>query len=334
MIATVPLSGFFRALADPVRLRILHLLHVEELTVSELVRILDLPQSSVSRHLKVLRDAGLVSDRPLGAASFYRAVLEADGPTTGLRDALAATFSPDELSPADRDALARVLASRSDDAANFFDRVGAHWDALREECFGPTFHLEAFIHLLPREWTVADLGSGTGYLLPPLANHFRRVIGVDASAQMVTLAQRRVRDAGVANAEVRMGELNCLPIADAEVDLALLVLMLHHVADVGGALREVARIVRPSGRVLIVELHPHENELFRVRMADRRPGIAPAALQAWLAEAGFGDFETWNYPANPRPEHELTPIPSLYGVVARLKEVCTHERATRSEKEK
>jgi ArsR family transcriptional regulator len=312
-----PLSFLFRALGDPVRLRLVHLLAVEELSVGELVRILDLPQSSVSRHLSVLREQGLLSSRPAGPATYYRTNLEAEvgNGETALRDALSELLQSAELAPADQRALEKVLAAREASGAEFFDRIGLRWDSLREECFGPTFHLEAFISLLSPAWTVADLGTGTGYLLPVLARHFKRVIGIDNSAAMIDLARKRVEDAGL-TAELREGNLEKLPLADGEVDLAIAILMLHHLHDVPAALEEVRRVLKPGGKLLVVEIHEHQNEAFRVRMADRRAGVAPGQLASWLEEAGLEQVSSSPLSASVHADHELSPMPQLYVTIA------------------
>jgi ArsR family transcriptional regulator len=325
MIKPLAISTFFKALADPTRLRILHVLNCEELTVSELVRIFDMPQSSVSRHLKVLREAGLVSDRAAGPATFYRATLapEPNAFDAPLRRDLLALLAAEHLSPGLRQSLERVLALRAGDNASFFDRMAAHWDALREDCFGPTFHLETLLHLLPKEWTVADLGTGTGYLLPVLARHFRRIVAVDSSRGMLELARRRVAELKLDNVALREGDLAELPLEAGEVDLALLVLILHHLADIRPAVFELGRSLAPTGQALVLEYYPYENETFRRQMGDRRAGIAPDLLRAWLAEAGFEEFELWDVSTPPRPDHDLAPLPRLYCLIARKRKVCS-----------
>lgn len=313
-----PLSSFFKALGEPTRLRLLHLLNIEELSVGELVRIIEMPQSTVSRHLKFLKEQGLISDRHVGAATFYRTRLEADFGTgeADLRDAVRHMLSEDQLPPADRQSLARTLAAREIRSDHFFNRLGHRWDALRESAFGPTFHLEALVHLLPRELDVADLGTGTGFLLPLLGEHFRRVVAVDMSERMLELARDRVAETGLANIDFRLGELLDLPIQPAEIDLALAFLLLHHVDRIDVALEQIFTALRPGGRLLMVEIHPHHNERFRTHMGDRRPGLPPEHLEDLLARAGFNNFYRWDYPYTAHPEHELTPLPRLYGIVA------------------
>jgi ArsR family transcriptional regulator len=321
MMDLASLSSQFKAIGDPYRLRILQLLAREELSVGELVRILELPQSTVSRQLKPLKEQGLVADRPVGSATYYQVPPAVEGVepsdrSVAMRDVLMRLLRESPLAPGDQGRLDRVVALR-EGGEEFFDRIGLRWDAMREECFGAAFHLEAFLGLLSRGWTVADLGTGTGYLLPPLGRHFVRAIGVDVNRPMLDLARRRVEEAGLANVELREGALERLPIADGEIDLAVCLLMLHHLEDVAAALREIARALKPGGKILIVELERHDNERFRVGMADRRPGIEPGQLRGWLAESGFADPEAWSYPPANRPDHELAPIPALYGMSAR-----------------
>ena len=136
------------------------------------------------------------------------------------------------------------------------------------------------------------------------------------SQPMLDMAHRRVHEAALRNIELRLGKLEALPLAAQEVDLALALLLLHHLTDVAGVLRAVARALRHGGRLLLVEVHPHDNERFRARMADRRRGIDPDQMRAWLTDAGLEPVHRWDFDHVEHPEHELAPLPRLYGLIA------------------
>lgn len=276
-----------RALGDEVRQSIVRLLIKEELSVNELVEILKLPQSTVSRQLKVLRDADWLADRRIGTATMYRTAAQA---TTGdVRQVLLAWLEAQPLAKPMAARLERVLQRRRDESTGFFDRLGSRWDQLRESAFGNAFAFEAMLGLLPREWTVADIGTGTGFLLPSLAARFKRVIAVDGSNEMLGCARRRSEDAGATNVEFQQGDLGKLPIADGACDAAIACLVLHHLAKPADALAELQRILRPGGRALIVEQRAHENQDFYETMQDLWWGFDAAALAEQMAVAGFED---------------------------------------------
>jgi ArsR family transcriptional regulator len=277
----------FRALAERTRRQLLRLLLNDELNVSELVEVLAQPQSTISRHLKVLRQAGLVSDRRNGTTVLYSAApaSSSGGP---LRQALTAWLGQQPLPRAVRTRLERVLQKRRDHALGFFDRLGSRWDELRSAAFGETFALEAFLTLLPAAWTVADLGAGTGFLLPTLAGHFRRVIAVEPAPAMLHCARQRVAGRGARNVSFHQGELQRLPLRGKVCDLAIACLVLHHLADPATALSEMHRILRPRGRLLVVEQQVHENQAFHEMMQDRWRGFEPAGLTRQISAAGFG----------------------------------------------
>jgi len=305
----------FRALGDRTRQRLLALLNLQELSVSELVSVLEQPQSTVSRHLRILREAGLIGDRREGATVMYhlatastnttkaRSLVESNGPAdhlpeaangrdSQLTDRLVEWVGDQELPVALRARLGNVLESRGDRSRRFFDRIGRQWDSLREESFGPCFHLEAFFSLLPADWTVLDAGSGTGYLLPPLARRFARVIAVEPADNMRTIAQRRVQESGFNHVEFQSGELAELPLDNGSVDLALAVLVLHHVPSPSDALRELCRVLRGDGRLLLVEQQAHDNVAFRDRMQDQWWGFEPEPLSTMARMCGFVDIQS------------------------------------------
>ena len=280
----------FKAMADGTRQRTLGVLRRHELSVSELVEVLDQPQSTVSRHLKILRDAGLIHDRRDGNTVLYSVPAPThNGAGYQLSARLLEWVAEQRLAASIESRLDAVIRRRGDMSRRFFDRIGRQWDALREESFGSSFHLEAFIALLPGEWTVVDVGTGTGYLLPALAQHFQRVIGVEPVDSMLEAARHRIEHHGIDNVALRSGELAQLPLGEAAVDLAIAVLVLHHVPAPRDALNELHRVVRAGGRILIVEQIAHQNEAFRDRMQDRWWGFDPSEFGGLLESVGFGE---------------------------------------------
>jgi len=272
-------------LADPTRLRLLHLLERQELGVAELCQVLRLPQSTVSRHLKVLSDQRWLALRRQGPARLYRM---AEGVDAGARRLWRLARAETEGWPAlrqDRLRLERRLAERRGEAASFFAGAAADWDRLRAELYGRSFGLAALLALLPESWVVADLGCGTGALAAALAPQVARVVGVDQSPAMLRAARRRTASLG--NVELRRGALEALPLADRSCDAAVLVLALTYLADPAAAVREAARAVRPGGRLAVVDLVRHDDEAFRRRLGQAGLGFEPEGLVALLAASGW-----------------------------------------------
>ncbi len=277
------LLGWMGGLADLTRLRLLHLLERQELGVVELCDVLRLPQSTVSRHLKVLSEQGWLSSRRHGTQNLY-------GMAEGLEPAarrlwrLARAESAEWVAlRQDELRLERRLRERRSDAETFFAGAAAEWDRLRTELYGAAFGRTALLALLPAEWTVADLGCGTGALAAELAPLVGRVVGVDQSAAMLKAARRRTE--GLANVELRRGALEAVPLDDGSCDAALLVLVLTYVAEPATVLREAARILRPGGRAVVVDLMRHDDEAFRRRMGQSAHGFDPERVRGMLAEA-------------------------------------------------
>ena len=292
---TPAIVGRLADLSDPARLRMLRLLADHELSVGELARALQLPQSTVSRHLKLLHDGGWIMKRQEGTASLYR-LLEADLPAERrelwqLTRAQLAGFPPlDE----DDSRLAGVLAERRTDSRAFFGRVGGEWAELRRELFGGRFTGEALLSLVSPTWTVADLGCGTGDATEHLAPHVRRVIAVDREPAMLEAARRRV--AGFDNVEFRQGSLESLPIDDAALDAALVLLVLHHLEDPDAAILEIARTLRPGGVLLVVDMVAHTREEYRHTMGHRHLGFDAAQVHEWARAAGLADVRLHDHP--------------------------------------
>jgi ArsR family transcriptional regulator len=282
------LLGWMDSLADETRLRLLHLLERHELGVVELCDILQLPQSTVSRHLKVLSDQRWVRSRRLATTHFYRTILDELDPSARKLWLLAreqtaswATLQQDELR------LQRRLREREISSQDFFAGAAGEWDALRKDLYGDDFTTAALLSLLSRDLVVADLGCGSGPVIEMLAPHVKRVIGIDVSPAMLKAAKKRL--ASFANVELKKGDLLQLPIDDATCDAALLLLVLTYVSDVRAALREAARITKPGGRVVIVDLLPHDRDDFRRQLGQVHVGFDPAQLREHLLTAGLTD---------------------------------------------
>lgn len=279
-----------KAMGDATRRRILQLVARQELAVSEIVDCLGQPQSTVSRHLKVLRDAELIQDRRDGTTAFYTtSSVDADenGSPTRLAGHILEWVNEQDLPKPLSDRLASVLDRRQSRSTDFFSRVGHRWDRMRLDSFGDSFHREALFTLLPADWVVADIGTGTGYMLPILARTFRKVIAVDPVPKMIEVARTRCRTHRIKNVAFRRGDMSRLPILNRQADLVLAVLVLHHVPSPEEALSELFRIAKPGGRLLIVEQRSHRLEAFHERMQDRWWGFEPARLVKTVAEAGF-----------------------------------------------
>lgn len=273
-------------LADATRSRMLLLLERQELTVTELCAILQLPQSTVSRHLKTLLDAGWVASRREATSRYYTLAVDDRGPAARrlwalLREQLSATPGADQ----DARRLKGVLSRRQSTSAQFFDSAAGQWDRLRAELFGAASHLQALAALLDDRWTIGDLGCGTGQVTAALAPFVARVIAVDRSGEMLQAAKRRFR--GSQNVDIRRGELEALPIAEAELDAATLLLVLHHLPDPAAALAETARVLKPGGRLMIADMLPHDHEEYRQQMGHVWLGFGEDQMRKMLMAAGF-----------------------------------------------
>ncbi len=281
-----PILDHMAALADPIRCRILLPLERHELTVNEICSILQLPQSTVSRHLKTLADDGWVVSRRDGTSRFYGMVVEdldagAQRLWPLIREQIAGTNGAEQ----DERRLKSVLARRRSKSEEFFASASGQWDHLRTEMFGDRFHLHALLALLDPAITVGDLGCGTGQVSELIAPHVARVIAVDGSTDMVQAARKRLKS--LHQIEVRRGDMEALPIDDAELDAALLTLVLHHVPEPARALAEVHRVLKSGGRVLIVDMLPHDRVEYQQQMGHVWLGFSEKTMKKYLEAAGF-----------------------------------------------
>ena len=286
------------ALSDVIRCRMLLVLERQELAVSELCTVLQMPQSTVSRHLKTLGDERWVVSRADGSSRLYTMVterLEAAEKRlwTLVRDQVAS--SPAATQDAQR--LRSVLAQRRSKSQEFFSSAAGQWDRMRGEMFGQRADLISMLALLDPDWVVGDLGCGTGQLTAMLAPFVGSVIAVDDSTAMLAAARRRM--SGIANVSLERGRLESLPISDASLDAAVSFLVLHYVEDPLLALREARRVLRPGGRLLITDMTPHDRDEYRRTMGHLWQGFSSEQISEWLEAAGFRAVRYQQLPADP-----------------------------------
>ena len=272
-------------LADTTRCRLLAALERQELTVGELALALQLPQSTVSRHLKILADQAWVASRAEGASRWYRRNPLLDADMLGLWELVGGAMADTAAALQDAARVEAVIASRRTVTQTFFATASAEWDALRTDMFGARADLAAAFALLSPDLIVGDLGCGTGALAAALAPHVQHVHAIDASPAMLEGARARL--AGVSNVTVAEGALEALPLYGGVLDVAALMLVLHHVSDPVRALREVHRVLRPGGRLMVTDMRPHTQERYREQMGHVWLGFSETTLHEWLHEAGF-----------------------------------------------
>lgn len=286
------LSAALKLLAEPTRLRILALLDREELSVGELSSSLGMAQSRVSNHLRLLREAELLVERHAGTSTYLRlasAGSDDESVIGRLWPALRSELDGLTEHAADLVRLETVLARRQRDG-DFFDRVATDWDKISGDFETGQARPRALAHLLPRDWVVADLGCGTGYLASSLLGVVGRVLCVDRSQAMLDEAkQRAARVSHPSHIEFRCGELDALPIDTDSVDGAIAGMVLHHLDGLDNSLGEMHRIVRPGGSVVVIDLAPHRESWMHTAQGDRHLGLEAADVVAAFRRAGFED---------------------------------------------
>ncbi|MDZ5698069.1 metalloregulator ArsR/SmtB family transcription factor [Chelativorans sp. M5D2P16] len=275
-----------KAAAEPSRLRILALLSRTDLTVSDLTEILGQSQPRVSRHLKLLLDAGLIARHQEGSWALFR--LSEEEAAREFVDGVVARIDPmDPASDRDFERLEAIRQRRQERAAEYFDKNAASWDQIRS-LHVPDAAVEAGLKELVGEGRIqsmVDLGTGTGRLLELFAPLYRRGVGIDRSREMLAVARANLERAGVTNAQVRLGDVYAPPVERDMHDLVTIHLVLHYLDDPAAAIREAARLLRPGGRLLIVDFAPHSHEFLREEHAHLRLGFADRQMLDWFAEA-------------------------------------------------
>jgi demethylmenaquinone methyltransferase/2-methoxy-6-polyprenyl-1,4-benzoquinol methylase/ArsR family transcriptional regulator len=289
------LVSMLRAAGDPTRLRLLLLLRQAELTVSELIEIVGQSQPRVSRHLKLLGEAGLVERFKEGSWVFCRA---ADRGTGAELARVIAELADPALQEADKARLAHVRSVRANTAAAYFKANAAEWERIRS-LHAPEKDVEAAIarHLTAKPIeNLLDAGTGTGRMLELIAPHARRAVGVDVSPEMLSIARDRLLQTGLTNAQVRLGDTYRLPflngVAGNGFDVVLFHQVLHYLDDPGAAVAEAARVMAPGGRILIADFASHKEEYLREEFAHRRLGFSDREVEGWFAAAGLAGAGT------------------------------------------
>jgi len=287
------------SLADTTRSRILLLLDRHELSVSELCGVMQLPQSTVSRHLKALADSGWVTARTEGTSNVY--AMSRDGVDASARRLwllVREQVGPTPAAAQDQRRLQTTLAERRTKSQEFFSSSAGQWDRMRDELFGERFHLSALAAFADSHWTVGDLGCGTGQVTEAVAPFVQHVVAVDGSAAMLQAARKRLQR--MTNVDLRRGDLEALPIDDARLDAATMMLVMHHVPDPGAALAEAARALRAGGRLLLVDMLPHDRENYRHQMGHVWLGFSEEQVTRLLAAGGFADIRVVPLPPDAR----------------------------------
>jgi ArsR family transcriptional regulator len=284
------LQKVFKTFSDPTRLRILALLEREELAVQELMEILGMAQSRVSRHLAILREAGLLRDRRDGTFVFYRFEAAQAGPWRDAWELAKRSLDGDLTTASDTGALARVMTARSARTRSYFDSVGPEWDAVRKVFNDDALRARGIARLIAPDLVVADIGTGTGVLAAELAELGLHVIAVDNSARMLEAARTKLAHDLRGRVELREGDVASLPIGDAEVDAALAHMVLHYLASPTEAVREMARIAKPGGTIVVVDFVRHQHEWMRQELGVHWLGFSQQEVAGWFAAAGLDDF--------------------------------------------
>jgi ubiquinone/menaquinone biosynthesis C-methylase UbiE len=288
------LVAMLRAAGDPTRLRLLLLLRQAELTVSELIEIVGQSQPRVSRHLKLLGEAGLLERFKEGSWVFYRAADRGQGAELG--GAIAALADPASMA-ADTQRLSHVRQTRAAAAAAYFKANAPEWERIRA-LHAPEKDVEAAIvsRMTARPISnLLDAGTGTGRMLELLAPHAHRAVGVDVSPDMLAIARDRLLRDDIKNAQVRLADTYRLPFASGGADgfdAVLFHQVLHYLDDPGAAVAEAARVMAPGGCLLVADFAPHELEFLRQDYAHRRLGFSDREVEGWFAAAGLKPAES------------------------------------------
>jgi ArsR family transcriptional regulator len=275
-----------KALADPCRLRLTAVLLAGEFTVQELTCIMAMGQSRISRHLKILTEADVLTVKRQGTWSYFR-IGEANRFFAAIRPAFERDVANLPERSHDLNAVAAVLEERRRRSQEFFDQHARQWDDLAKTLLPVPEYRQRLLEQVPRGGTVLEIGVGTGGLLVELAARAEKVIGVDHSPAMLEEAGRTISNTGLHGIELRLGEMTHLPLSDSSVECVVANMVLHHAAYPAAVLTEIRRVLTPGGTLLLADLARHEREAAREQLADQWLGFEETELDLWLKTAGF-----------------------------------------------
>ncbi len=287
------LLNYSKALADETRIRLLNLLMERELNVNEIVSVMGMGQSRISRHLKILSDTGLLTHRRDGLWVFYRAAM--NGRERRFIDSIREFLKGDDCLNEDRARLERLITEGAREKTRFFDSIAADWDRIRYEILGDLDISREIISRIGPCGTAVDLGCGTGELLTRMSDRAELVIGVDKSPGMLEETRGRTGEMG-GRADLRLGEIEHLPMRDGEADYCVMNMVLHHLPSPREALEETGRVTAAGGRLVLADLERHTVEEMRHRYGHRWLGFDRDDIEKWLKGAGFSVLETAVYP--------------------------------------
>ena len=280
-----------KALADPLRLRVLAAVCEEELTVGEVQKVVESVQSSVSRNLAILREAGFVHDRKEGTSVYFSVRQNMPESARELFNSLQSRLAAMPEIKRDRARLDECRRRRLARSKSYFESVAGDWEHIRKSYFDDRVTSLAIEKLLPRNLTLADIGCGSGSLTLELARFARKVIGVDLSHEMLRRARFVAKERELHNVEFHRGDALHLPLETHSVDAAFCVMVLHFLADPQRAIGELCRITRPGGSVIVIDLVEHKQDWMREQMAHQWLGFERASIEKWLNGAGAGSLD-------------------------------------------
>ncbi len=281
-----PVLRGLKAVSEETRLRILHILSYGDFSVNEIVEILQVSQSTVSRHLRILTDAGILSSHREGSWVYYGFRVDKSPFSSGLLEFLLGQREDLPFREVDQKNLVRVLEKRDRISRSFFDDLGQNWEKVQEEVLDPKIYRDRLIQALPpSSRLILDLGCGPGGLIPFLLNKAEKVLGVDSSSGMVETCRKAFR--GNQRVEIREAHLEHLPIPRSKADSVVASMVLHHLSHPPRVFQQVNRVLKIGGTFAIVDLLKHDQEFMRERYADLWLGFEPELLRSWLFNHGF-----------------------------------------------